>query len=197
MTVQIILVAAGYLIGSIPFGYVYSLWIKGENIREHGSGNIGATNIIREYGWLPGLVTLVLDALKGAAPAGFSFYVLFPDHIGFGMLVGAAAILGHVFPLYLNFSGGKGVATSAGVFLTLAPGATLVALFVFFIGVGSTRYMSVGSLSGALALPVASLILNGTGHPLTLGATVLGALVYWRHRENIKRLYRGEENKFF
>lgn len=194
---RILFVLLGYLSGAIPFGYVYSVYVRGENIREHGSGNIGATNILRTFGWLPGLTTLLLDGLKGAIPAGLAFYVLFPEQLGLALLVGAAAILGHIYPVYLGFSGGKGVATSAGVFLTLAPVETAIALAVFSLGVGLTRYMSVGSLLGALTLPVISTVWYGYNDPLTIGSGLLAAMIFWRHRENIGRLIKGEEHTFF
>lgn len=197
MIEQVLFVLLGYLSGAIPFGYVYSVYVRGENIREHGSGNIGATNILRTFGWLPGVTTLVLDGLKGAIPAGIAFYVLFPQQLALALLVGAAAILGHIYPVYLGFSGGKGVATSAGVFLTLAPVETAMALAVFLLGVGLTRYMSVGSLLGALSLPLISAIWYGYDDPLTIGSALLAAMIVWRHRGNIKRLINGEENTFF
>jgi len=194
---QALLVVLGYLLGAVPFGYVYSMYIKREDIREHGSGNIGATNILRTFGWIPGCTTLLLDALKGALPAATCYYYLFPDQLGLGLTVGAAAIVGHIYPVYLGFSGGKGVATSAGVFLSLAPVETGLALVVFALGVGLTRYMSVGSLLGALSLPVISVVRYGLSDPLSIASFCLAAMIYWRHRENIKRLLNGNEIKFF
>jgi glycerol-3-phosphate acyltransferase PlsY len=197
MTSRVLFVLLGYLCGAIPFGYVYSVYIKGENIREHGSGNIGATNILRTFGWLPGVTTLLLDGLKGAVPAGVCYYVLFPGELALAVGVGAAAIIGHIYPVYLGFSGGKGVATSAGVFLTLAPLETAVALGIFVMGVGLSRYMSVGSLLGAATLPLVSGYLNGPSNPVTLAALALALMITWRHHENIKRLIEGTENEFF
>jgi len=187
----------GYLLGSIPFGYLYSNWIEGVNIRDQGSGNIGATNILRNFGWTPGLTTLAADGLKGALPAGLCYYYVFSGELSLALGVGGMAILGHIYPLYLRFRGGKGVATSAGVFLTLAPLETIGALLVFLAGVGITRYMSVGSLSGALALPLISCYYYGPTNSLSIAAFLLASMIFWQHRGNIRRLIRGEEHTFF
>lgn len=194
---RFILVLIGYLLGSIPFGYLYSRWIRGVNIRDRGSGNIGATNIIRNFGWIPGTIVLLLDALKGAIPAGLSYYSQFPGEQTLALCVGGIAILGHIYPVYLGFEGGKGVATSAGVFLTLAPIETIGALLVFLLAVSLTRFMSVGSLLGAVTLPTIGFIRSGLESPLAWAATLLAIMIFWQHRENIRRLIRGEENRFF
>ncbi len=192
----ILLIFLGYLTGSIPFGYLYSRWIEGEDIRTAGSGNIGATNIIRTYGWAPGLTTLFLDYCKGAFPVFIAGLVLVNYHEVGVALTGSAAILGHVLPLYLKFDGGKGVATSAGVFSLLLPRAFGLAVLLFALGL-LTRYMSVGSLLGALTLPLASSYFYGPGYPGTIVASLIALVVIFRHRKNIERLVRGEENHFF
>lgn len=198
MTVdRLAMLLIGYLLGSIPFGYLYSRWIEGVNIREKGSGNIGATNLMRNFGWIPGFSTLFADGLKGALPAGFCYYYAYSGELTLALAVGGMAILGHIYPLYLRFRGGKGVATSAGVFLVLAPLETLGALVVFLAGVGITRYMSVGSLSGALALPLISSYYYGPSNALSIACLLLAIMIFWQHRGNIRRLVRGEEHTFF
>lgn len=188
-------VLGAYLLGSIPFGLLYSLYIAGEDLRTEGSGNIGATNVLRNFGWPAGTLTLLLDAGKGAGPSYLAVR-FFPDRPAAWILVGGAAILGHVFPLYLGFDGGKGVATSAGVFGVLLPLPLVVGLAAFGIVVGLTRYMSAGSLTGALLLPLSGWYLYGYDHPVVIGAWVLAGMIYWRHRENIRRLWHGEEKTF-
>lgn len=188
-------VTGAYLIGAIPFGLLYSLYVEREDLRTEGSGNIGATNVLRNFGWAPGIFTLLLDAAKGALPSYLALR-FFPDDPLIWILVGAAAIVGHIFPVYLGFDGGKGVATSAGVFGVLLPIPLIVGLTGFGVMVGLTRYMSVGSLTGALLLPASGCYLYGYEHPVVVGAWVLAAVVYWRHRENIRRLVRGEESTF-
>lgn len=196
MRLKLVLVLGTYLVGSIPFGYLYSRFVEGEDVRAQGSGNIGATNVLRNFGWFPGVTVLFLDAVKGALPVYAATRILPGDHLTW-ILVGAMAIVGHVFSVFLYFDGGKGVATSAGVFAVLTPEALIIALAVFAPVVGLTRYMSAGSLSGALALPLAAGYFLRPLDPIVLGAWVLTAMVYWQHRENIKRLLRGEEETFF
>lgn len=196
MRLKLVLLLGTYLVGSIPFGYLYSRFVEGVDVRSQGSGNIGATNVLRNFGWLPGVSVLFLDALKGALPVYLAITLLPGDHLTW-IMVGAAAILGHVLSIFLYFEGGKGVATSAGVFAVLTPEALVIALAVFAPVVGLTRYMSAGSLTGALTLPlVAGYFLEPTD-PIVLGGWVLTVMVYWQHRENIKRLIRGEEEPFF
>lgn len=188
-------IVGAYLIGAIPFGLLYSLYVEGEDLRKEGSGNIGATNVLRNFGWIPGVTTLLLDASKGAVPSYLALQ-FFDSEPLIWILVGAASIVGHMFPVYLGFDGGKGVATSAGVFGVLLPIPLLIGLTGFGLMVATTRYMSVGSLTGALLLPVSGCYFHGYSHPVVLGAWVLAAGVYWRHRENIRRLWRGEESTF-
>ncbi|MFB6344156.1 MAG: glycerol-3-phosphate 1-O-acyltransferase PlsY [bacterium] len=191
----LVVVPGAYLIGAIPFGLLYSLYVEREDLREEGSGNIGATNVLRNFGWPAGVITLLLDAAKGAVPS-YAALTMFPGDPRIWIFVGGSAILGHVFPVYLGFDGGKGVATSAGVFAVLLPLPLAVGLTGFFLAVGITRYMSVGSLIGALLLPGYGTYLYGFTHPTVLGAWVLAFVVYWRHRGNIRRLLNGEEETF-
>jgi len=185
-----------YLIGAIPFGLIYSLYIAGEDIREKGSGNIGATNIRRYFGWLPGLATLFLDMSKGALPVAAVLYIFETTPL-LAVVTGGAAIIGHVYPVYLKFSGGKGVATSAGVFLILAPFPLLATIVLFLLVVIVSRYVSVGSISAAVALPVACAFYYSPREPVSVAALALGIVVIWRHRSNIKNLWHGEEGKFY
>lgn len=182
-----------YLLGSIPTGLWLGLWLRGIDVRKHGSGNIGATNTLRVLGKGLGGITLLLDAAKGAIP------VLIFARIGhwpeLPLLCGLAAVFGHTNSLYLRLRGGKGIATGAGMYLALAPIATLLAAAVFAIVAKTTRIASAASLcaTAALALVVA---LTAPSIPLRVITLVVAALVFWKHRANIKRLVQGVENKF-
>lgn len=184
-----------YGLGSIPFGLLYGLWIEHTDPREEGSGNIGATNVLRNFGWIAGVFVLILDVAKGAVPV-YASIIAFPSSPWFQVSVGGACVVGHIFSVFLGFDGGKGVATSAGVLGVLMPWALLLSLAVFMVVVGVTRYMSAGSLTGALVLPLAGSYFEGATAPMVLGAWLLAALIYWQHRKNIGRLLRGEENRF-
>ena len=197
-------VVLAYLLGSIPFGYLIVRLRGGGDVRETGSGGTGATNVTRRAGRAAGLATLVLDALKGAAAALLARYLL-ADGFGVNWWVVAAAlaaVLGHVFPVWLRFRGGKGVATGLGVFLSLAPLAVLCALPVFVLVVWATRYVSLGSMTAAALLPVFVWLLGpragsgGSLRPVLAAAAAGGALVIFMHRANIGRLLRGTENKW-
>lgn len=180
-----------YLLGAIPFGLVITKWVKGIDVREHGSKNIGATNVLRTAGKPLGGFTLLLDALKGAAP------VLVAQHLGWGWLAaagGLVAVLAHVFPVYLKFRGGKGVATAAGVFAALTPIPMAIALGVFLAVVIPFRVVSAGSLAAAVALLVATIVRGESGAIVGLAAAV-NVIVFVRHRGNIRRLFRREERR--
>jgi glycerol-3-phosphate acyltransferase PlsY len=189
--------AAAYLLGSIPSAYLAGR-ARGVDLRAHGSGNLGATNALRVLGWKVGLPVFLVDALKGFVPAYF-FSRWFGAHPHWAMGYGLAAIVGHVKPVFLlgrGGGGGKGVATAAGVFLGLAPVATLAALAVFAAVVAVTGYVSLGSLLAALALVATLALTVGVRAPVFgLGAAV-AAFVFWSHRANIGRLRRGEESSF-
>jgi glycerol-3-phosphate acyltransferase PlsY len=190
----ILVLLGAYLLGGISFSYVAGRLARGADLRRLGSGNLGATNVIRQIGWSWGLAVLALDLAKGYVAVAAAERIL-----GAGpgpLLAGLAAILGHSFTPYLGFKGGKGVATSAGVFLRLAPGATGLALAVFLAVLLSFRMVSVASLMAALSLPLAVLLLR-EGDELLLALTLLAALLIWiRHRSNIARILRGEEPRF-
>ena len=192
--------AVGYLLGSIPVGLLVG-WLAGKDVRHEGSGNIGFTNVLRVCGLAWGLPVLLLDLAKGFAPA-FWIAPALVDRSGTfaAVLAGLAAILGHNFPVWLRFRGGKGVATSAGAVLALMPEAFGVALVTWAGMVGLTRYVSVGSMSAGVALLIAHLVLSptpfgGNDLPLTVLAVVLCGLVVVRHKGNIQRLRAGTENR--
>ncbi len=186
-----VFLGVAYLLGAIPFGLVLARVLKGIDVREHGSQNIGATNVARTAGKPLGILTLVLDAAKGAAP------VLVAQQQSWGWLAaagGLVAVLGHVFPLYLKFRGGKGVATAAGVFAALAPLPTAIALGVFLLVVIPFRVVSAGSLAASVALVGASVALDEPA-PIVGLAGVVAVVIFVRHRGNIRRLVFGQENR--
>jgi acyl phosphate:glycerol-3-phosphate acyltransferase len=202
-----------YLLGSIPFGYILVRVFTGADVRAQGSGNIGATNVARTGKKGLAIATLLLDALKGAAavvvafqfggPAGYTYYRPIPAsaiHDSYSLMAVAAlfAILGHMYPVWLKFKGGKGVATGLGVFLALAPKAVLIVLVFFLIVVAITRYVSLGSIVAAALFPIAFYYMHPQhGTPLILGMiSGVSALIIWKHRENIRRLIAGNENRF-
>jgi glycerol-3-phosphate acyltransferase PlsY len=194
-----LLVPAGYVLGSIPFGYLLVRLRSGRDVRAVGSGNIGATNVVRAAGWSTGVATLILDLAKGF------FAVWLAGHfsggnIRFMMYAGVAAILGHIFPVWLKFSGGKGVATALGVFLMISWAAVAAAVAVFAIVVLFWRYISLGSVSAAAALPLLVYLLYAPGHAPPTAVTALtllsSVLVIVKHRQNIERLMSGTEPRF-
>ena len=194
-------IIAAYLIGSIPFGYLIVRARGGGDVRETGSGGTGATNVTRRAGKSAGVLTLVLDAAKGALVALVARWLLAPDFC-VNKWVAAAAIavvVGHVFPVWLKFRGGKGVATGLGVFLSLTPGAVALAALVFIAVVWATRYVSLGSIMATATLPVFVWFLNDEGQaaaPVMAVAAVSGALIIFMHRANIGRLLNGTESKW-
>ena len=187
------LVVGAYLLGSIPFGYVLPRLLRGDDIRRHGSGNVGATNVWRVYGRSLGLPVAVLDVLKGLVPAALGLW-LGGDWVG--VLAGAAAMLGHARPVYLGFSkGGKMVATAGGVALALAPLAALGCAVVWVAAFAVTRYASLASMLAAAALPVLCLVL-GSSWPVVAFTTLAALGVLALHRQNIRRLLAGTEPRF-
>ncbi len=189
---EILYVVASYLLGSIPFGYLIFFFSEGKDIRTMGSGNIGATNVLRSKGKLAGLATLVLDILKGALPIVYGrIHFELPWIV---LLGGLAVLLGHVFPVFLKFRGGKGVATLVGVFLVFYYPALLVFLAAFFLSLWLTRYVSLGSLLGTTALFFCILFTQVVEAAMV--AFVMLLVVVFRHRANIARLAAGNENKF-
>lgn len=189
-----------YLLGSIPFGYLVAKW-RGVDIRRHGSGNIGATNVLRVLGKRYGYVVFICDALKGFIPVHLARLLVwshpFQDPYVLPIIAAVCAILGHSFPVWLRFSGGKGVATSAGACLALMPWATLIVALVWSAAFFAFRFVSLASIAAAVALPVSLFFLPWTRDAVLVGfAMSIALLVIFRHRENIRRLLAGSEPRF-
>jgi len=189
----LVIVALAYLVGSIPFGLILSKLFAKRDIRSAGSGNIGATNVTRVLGKKLGVLTLMFDILKGA------IFVILAEVVThseiWASLAGLAAFLGHLYPIYLKFRGGKGVATSVGIFLFLAPYALLVDIVIFLLVVYQTRYVSLGSIIAAALLPVILLVFSYS-YVYVILAVIMGGFIILRHRDNIQRLKQGRETKF-
>jgi glycerol-3-phosphate acyltransferase PlsY len=208
--IYLIVAVMAYLLGSIPFGYLLVRIFRGEDIRLSGSGNIGATNVARSGAKGLGIATLALDALKGALAvwlaavlAGSKYnlcgdFTQHPCAPALRMMSVAAlfAVLGHVFPVWLRFKGGKGVATALGVFCVLFPAAILVALAIFILVVAITRYVSLGSILGAIAFPAAAYFLQSTDAMSLVLASSVSLIVILKHHQNISRLLSGTESRF-
>lgn len=192
MIVSILLIIFAYLLGSIPTGLVLSRLVAGIDPRQQGSGNIGATNVLRTAGKGLGALTLIGDVLKGLIPVALALWTNRTEE--WVAAVALAAFVGHIFPLYLRFRGGKGVATALGVLLLIVPWAVLCDIGVFAGGVGISRMVSVGSLAAACSLPILIGLLGYPTPSIILGISV-AALIIYRHTENIRRLLGGQENK--
>jgi glycerol-3-phosphate acyltransferase PlsY len=187
-----------YLAGSIPFAFLAGKLFKGIDLREHGSGNLGATNVFRVMGWKIASAVMVLDMAKGALPV-----LLLPPRLApqspvlWAIAFGVAAIVGHVKSVFLLWKGGgKGVATAGGVFLALAPVPSLISLAVWGLVLYLSGYVSLASLCSAVALTIAVVIGYGASSPIAIASALITAFVFWTHRANIARLRRGEENRF-
>lgn len=198
-----LLVIASYLLGSIPTGYLLVRLFRHEDIRSVGSGNIGATNVLRSGGRGLGAATFLLDALKGAAAVLLAAWIApqmstaFPPR-DIEALAAIVAVLGHMFPIWLRFRGGKGVATGFGVFLVAAFWAALAAITVFFIVLLLSRYVSLASILGAASFPVfAWFLVHGEKPAFFIAAQfIVALLIILKHHENIRRLLTGTENRF-
>ncbi len=197
MTPYLIAAAAGYLFGSVPFGYLLVLIFTGEDVRACGSGNIGATNVARKSPGL-GVATLLLDAAKGLAAVLVARVLFNGPHQQLIMTTAAFfAVLGHLYPVCLKFRGGKGVATSLGAFILLTPKSVLCLVVLFLIIAVAFRYVSLGSIAVAAAFPLLAWALHEYADPRQLILIALvSALVIWKHRQNIGRLAAGTESKF-
>lgn len=191
-----LLISLGYLLGSVPFGLLYGK-LAGIDVRSQGSGNIGATNVNRLLGKKLGVLTLLSDILKGLLPMLLATWLLGDAPAGHRWVIftGGAAFLGHCFPLYLKFRGGKGVATALGIHLYLAPLPTLAGVALFALTVRLSGYVSLGSLTAAAALPL-MIWLTGGPADLLLVSTLVGAVIWLKHHENLGRLLRGTEKSW-
>jgi len=210
MTIYLIVAVVAYLLGSIPFGYLLVRIFRGEDIRQTGSGNIGATNVVRSGAKGLGIATLALDAIKGALAVGLATLIAgskynlcgdFVQHpcasaLRLMSLAAICAVLGHVFPVWLRFKGGKGVATALGVFCVLFPKTILVALAIFILVVAITRYISLGSILGAIAFPVVAYFMQNADWFSLLLASGVSLIIVVKHHQNISRLLAGTENRF-
>jgi glycerol-3-phosphate acyltransferase PlsY len=195
----LLLFPLAYLLGSIPFGLILGKLFGGADVRSTGSGNIGATNVARVAGPLPGILTLALDAGKGWLAVWLANRMTHGD-AAVMVVCGIFALVGHCFPVWLRFRGGKGVATAAGIFAALCPEALLAALILFALVVWNWRFVSLGSLAAAASIPLLVYLLwapHFAPPPIVnLGTIAIAALVIYQHRGNIGRLARGEEPKF-
>ncbi len=209
----IIILVLSYLVGSIPTSIIVSKLVKGIDIREHGSGNAGGTNTIRVLGWKYGIFVILFDAFKGAFAVvviarlfggnlPFSNQTPFDNFTLVQILAGLAAVMGHVWTIFAGFKGGKGIATALGFLVTIVTVDMLIAVAIFFIVVLATKYVSLGSISAAIALPLIIIIRENVfgvdipGYYTILPFVILtSALVIYTHRKNIERLLKGKENK--
>jgi len=201
----LVIVVLSYIIGSFPTSIIVGKLLKGIDIREHGSGNAGGTNVFRVLGPGPGIFVMLFDAFKGfAATFWVSRIVIDPLPAGAGMvmiLAGVGAIVGHIWTVFARFRGGKGVGTAAGMLLALFPKALLVCLLVFFVVLFLSKIVSLSSMSAAVALPVTLSVFKFPLHmpvanSLYVFSFIAAALIIFTHRSNIKRLLNGTENRF-
>jgi glycerol-3-phosphate acyltransferase PlsY len=187
---------ASYLLGAVPTSYLAGRLFRGIDLREHGSHNLGATNLYRVLGWRYAVPVGLLDAAKGLVPV-----LVFAPRVSsselFALICGLAAVVGHVFSVFVGFKGGKGVATAAGVMLGLTPAALGVAVLVWAALVYLTGYVSVGSIAAATIFPLAVYVLEPPDQPAMLWLDIaVAAAIVWLHRANIQRLLKGTENRF-
>jgi glycerol-3-phosphate acyltransferase PlsY len=192
--IPLAVVGIAYLLGAIPFGYLLVRWKTGSDVRSKGSGNIGATNVLRTTGRVAGIATLLLDIAKG----WFAVWVAgrLTGHDLFWMSVAALAVMaGHAYPVFLGFKGGKAVASFVGAFLCLTPAALAAEAIIFVVIVAWTRHISMGSIVGAATLPLAIWLVCKLAVP-AVAAAIAGAFIIYRHSSNIHRLRAGTESRF-
>ena len=187
--------AIAYLLGSIPFGYLLVRWRTGTDVRASGSGNIGATNVLRTTGRLAGAATLVLDVVKGYAAVAIAGHLTASNQLW--MSAAALAVMaGHAYPVFLRFRGGKAVATFYGAFLRLTPVPLAAVVVVFLVVAAWTRHISLGSIVAAATFPLAAWLIAQASWPVLGAAVLAAAFVIYRHRSNIQRLRKGSEHTF-
>jgi glycerol-3-phosphate acyltransferase PlsY len=181
-----------YLVGAIPFSYLVARRFGVDDVRKVGSGNVGATNVLRSAGKTAGILALALDAGKGALAAWLAQRLVGGSVVP--SLAAAAAVIGHMYPVWLRFKGGKGVATGAGAFFPMAPKAALVAVLVFALTAWASRYVSLGSVAGTITLAALAFAF-GAPRPVWLSASLIGALIVFKHRGNLARVVHGGESR--
>lgn len=201
MAILMFIVSAilGYLIGSFPTSFLLAKAMKGIDIRQVGSGNAGATNVLRSVGKLPALGTLIVDVAKGIFVVTFVanfFYPYLPDvdYDFYRSLLGLLAVCGHIWPVWLNFRGGKGVATTLGVAIGLAPSVLLPSAFIWLVIFFTTNYVSLASILAMIAFPIIAIAFGQSIYLVLISAVICSISIY-KHRENITRLLKGQENK--
>jgi len=202
----ILIIVISYILGSIPTAIIAGKLLKNIDIRDHGSGNAGATNVFRVLGWKAGLIVLLIDMFKGFAPVYWLISLIpeagvSPDsRIHYQIIIGISAVAGHVWTIFARFRGGKGVGTAAGVFLGLEPVPVFICLIVFIILVSKTRYVSLGSTTAAILLPIILFLKKYFLHfevpiAMIILSILLAVLIVLTHKKNIRRLVQGKENK--
>ena len=195
----LVLPVVAYLLGSIPFGLIFARLFGGKDVRKSGSGNIGATNVARVVGNTAGVLTLICDTAKGSAAVLLAAR-LTEENSTWMVVAGLAALVGHCFPIWLGFRGGKGVATAAGVFVVLSPLAAAAAIVLFILVVAFWHYVSLGSIASAAAIPFLVYLLWAPRHAppfaVICGTFLAALLIVWEHRGNIQRLIAREEPRF-
>jgi glycerol-3-phosphate acyltransferase PlsY len=195
MMITLYVAAIAYLLGAIPFGYLLVRWKTGSDVRAAGSGNIGATNVLRTTGRAAGVVTLLLDIAKGYLAVWIAGRL--SEHSPATMSLAALAVMaGHAYPVFLKFRGGKAVASFVGAFLCLTPLALGAVLVVFFVVVAWTRHISMGSIVGAATLPLGIWLILKPGLPVVVISILAGAFIIYKHSSNVRRLREGTENTF-
>jgi len=188
---NILLLAVAYLLGATPFGLIFSRWLTGKDPREHGSGNIGATNVSRTGGKVVGLLTLAADIGKGALPVAWAIHTANETVVA---LVAVAAFMGHIFPIYLGFRGGKGVATMFGVLLPWQPWMAVIAFCVWLMALGIWRYVALASILAGFTLPVSAWLLHAST-ACVIASGLFCLLMLIRHHSNIRRMMAGAEDR--
>ena len=194
MPVGIFVALFGYLLGSVPFGLVLTKLFSQVDPRKIGSKNIGATNIFRTAGKLLGILTLIGDVLKGMVPIWIAIQWSLPDY--WIAIAGLSPFLGHIFPIFLGFKGGKGVATSLGIYLVISPIAVVMELVLFSILVWKWRFISLGSICCAMTMPILIAFFRSDSRAYFVLSVFIGALILFRHQSNISRLLQGTENRW-
>jgi glycerol-3-phosphate acyltransferase PlsY len=191
----LISLVVAYVLGSIPFGYLLVRWTTGADVRASGSGNIGATNVLRTTGRGAGIATLLLDLLKGAAAVWISGWLTDGSPL-WTSLAALVVMAGHAFPVLLGGKGGKAVASFTGAFAVLAPVPMLATAIVFFVVVAKTRFISAGSIIGAAMFPFGVWLIMHPPAPVLIASFIAGVFIIWRHQGNVERLRAGTENVF-